>query len=471
MGRFTDDNAVLLEANFQRRVPSYMSADINRTEYEEAPVGAGNIQPAGWVKNADPDIDGDASVTIDSSGITILNGKIFLEDYSGASALGPAGFDGSWIDFVQSNFFNGYFNGGDLSSGLTAETIVGSGLGDDFVASLSTDIPFWVIEDVTGSMTYGIEQHASFGRAFAVRKSLAAASTITFFSDVAVRGGIRFDFLGDIYVDHKEVVADTIEVFVTELDGNHDTFTGGDVDASKAEIDMSTYAAGTIFRQPLMFQHGTHQDTRYLRYKVVVTFAATAASHGTTAWFSGFTMNQTIITDHLYFPYVPSADPTANTYDIIRTGTVGLEMDFVYGLRGLRLNMASAGNGGSVDDAALRILRADDTDETFYISADGQMGWGSGSGARDVRLYRSGANVLSFANGDSLSFADSSESQAINVSDNYILFDDIASGSTEPSNPATGRMKLYVKTNGGTGKQELRARFDSGAFVVVATEP
>ena len=45
-------------------------------------------------------------------------------------------------------------------------------------------------------------------------------------------------------------------------------------------------------------------------------------------------------------------------------------------------------------DAALGTLVTGDGFDRFRINADGKMEWGSGSGARDVELYREAANVL-----------------------------------------------------------------------------
>jgi hypothetical protein len=106
----------------------------------------------------------------------------------------------------------------------------------------------------------------------------------------------------------------------------------------------------------------------------------------------------------------------------------------------------------------------------FRISSTGQLEFDT-----DVNLKRGGANILQTddefkAKNFTVDPTTLSEGEALSISDNYILFDNIASGSAEPSNPSGGRAKLYVKTNG-SGKEELRIRFDSGAFRTIATEP
>ena len=148
---------------------------------QEQPSGNGQIQPAGWVANANA-TDGTATVTIDSTGITILDGALTIKDSSGNTTAsdgvwqnGPGtvvinssgititngaltlsdqfgnnvitggGFGSSWLDFIDSRVYNAQFGAGSLS-GITAATEVGTGAtAADYLASLSNDVPYWVI--------------------------------------------------------------------------------------------------------------------------------------------------------------------------------------------------------------------------------------------------------------------------------------------------------------------------------------
>jgi hypothetical protein len=152
------------------------------------------IQPSGWVENADPDIDGGASVTIDSDGITILNGKLtvtdslgdalitdgvvnqlenesssvvidadgititdgaltFLDNF-GATVLDGAGFGATWLDFLDSGrVYNAAFTAGSTNA-ITAATVSSGADSDaDYAASLSADLPYWIVNSVSGAGT------------------------------------------------------------------------------------------------------------------------------------------------------------------------------------------------------------------------------------------------------------------------------------------------------------------------------
>jgi hypothetical protein len=81
-----------------------------------------------------------------------------------------------------------------------------------------------------------------------------------------------------------------------------------------------------------------------------------------------------------------------------------------------------------------------------------------------------GSDVVTLASGGfSVTQAPAAGGAGVTMGENYILFDDI-SGGTEPTNPAGGRVKLYARLNG-SSKVELRARFPSGAFQTIVTEP
>jgi hypothetical protein len=109
----------------------------------------GSIQPVGWVRNADGS-DGSARVIIDSDGITILDGRIFLSDEAGDTVLNAAGFGGSWVDYLSNGFYNGTFAGGTTNA-ITAVTETGGGdTNAEYAASISSDLPYWIIYGYTG---------------------------------------------------------------------------------------------------------------------------------------------------------------------------------------------------------------------------------------------------------------------------------------------------------------------------------
>lgn len=75
-------------------------------------------------------------VLIDSSGITIRNGRLVLEDEFGDTSMQASGFSGSWVDFLALGLYNARFavgTVGTLANGRTAA------------------LPYWTLSDLVGS--------------------------------------------------------------------------------------------------------------------------------------------------------------------------------------------------------------------------------------------------------------------------------------------------------------------------------
>lgn len=228
--------------------------------------------------------NGSGTVVIDSGGITISDGALTIEDYTGSSVLGAAGFDGSWTQYLLLGVYNGAFKAGALSSGLTAETEVGSGsTPSQYALSLSSDIPYWVIDTVTGNVTYGISDDATYGRVFQVTKSVAVGGTLSMYQDIPVGSDTDFFslWLNMLLVPSEFAVAVTCKVYYSQRDSGHaiigaesgpiDTLTG-----STATLDYSSYPYMTnIFGLGVM-----DEDIRYVRVRLEIALATTAAVHG-----------------------------------------------------------------------------------------------------------------------------------------------------------------------------------------------
>lgn len=122
------------------------------------------VQPVGWVENSDPDLSGGASVTIDSDGITILNGKIFLSDLGGSAVLSPAGFGGSWIDFLTDRVYNSKFAYGTIGN-IATSIVSGADTVQEYEDSLSSLLPYWIIDNTTSTPDLVSDSNASYGRA------------------------------------------------------------------------------------------------------------------------------------------------------------------------------------------------------------------------------------------------------------------------------------------------------------------
>jgi hypothetical protein len=80
-----------------------------------------------------------ATVVINSSGITISNGALVLQDEFGKTVLGASGFSGSWYDFVRVGLYNARFLQG---SGLTGIAV-----------GRTAAMPYWTLAKTVGSPT------------------------------------------------------------------------------------------------------------------------------------------------------------------------------------------------------------------------------------------------------------------------------------------------------------------------------
>lgn len=193
---------------------------VQPTEYER---GRG---PAGWVSNASG-ADGTATVTIDAGGITILdgalviknssgqtvgsdgvwqngpgtvvinstgitvtNGKITLSDQFGNNVLTGAGFGASWYDFIASGFYNNHFAVGTTNN-ITAATKVGTASTEaDYLASLSSDVPYWVIDSESGAGTFKRVADSTAVGGFALQWS--GTETAKIFQDIPIVPGQQY---------------------------------------------------------------------------------------------------------------------------------------------------------------------------------------------------------------------------------------------------------------------------------------
>ena len=127
-----------------------------RLRFEGDPVEAvqmPEIRPIAWVENRDSSGLG-STVKINEDGLTITNGKIFIADEFGETVLSGAGFSANWLDFLVLGVYNGTFGAGTTDL-ITAATETGGGDTDaEYAASLSDDIPYWVVESVSGAGSF-----------------------------------------------------------------------------------------------------------------------------------------------------------------------------------------------------------------------------------------------------------------------------------------------------------------------------
>jgi hypothetical protein len=114
---------------------------------------------------ADQDIDhAGGNVRIDSSGITIQNGKLTFVDNYGATAMDGGGFGDAWQDFINAGVYNGNFSrvAGNTAAGWTVtngtfpiNVVTGTGWGSgnalEYAASAASTTDSWVTSDFIAS--------------------------------------------------------------------------------------------------------------------------------------------------------------------------------------------------------------------------------------------------------------------------------------------------------------------------------
>lgn len=153
-------------------------------------------------------------------------------------------------------------------------------------------------------------------------------------------------------------------------------------------------------------------------------------------------------------------------------------LNFLKGALDLLTNSTTADTGvtmrlqiarGAASDHVLDGRVSGDTNSRVWIEADGTHQWGSGTAAPDINLYRYGAGPYLATDDDFRAriyrTAQTGDAAAI-FGSNWVSFD-------ERSNPGGGgadSCRLYARDNG-AGKTQLCAVFNTGAVIVLATQP
>lgn len=213
-----------------------------------------------------------ADVTIDATGLTILNGRIFLADYTGQSVLTPSGFAGAWTDFIAAYVYNATFRG--TANDATAVTLVSDGLGANYEPSLSLLIPNWVVAAVSNATysTLNVEPTGLY-----LEKTGASAASITVFQDVPVADGMFIDFNAIGWVQSVEAVDHTVEMYLTELDADHELLAGGLEDELIMVVVDRNFVGSSDFAMLQSWQFSP--GTKFARVTLVMSIAATVTTH------------------------------------------------------------------------------------------------------------------------------------------------------------------------------------------------
>lgn len=310
----------------------------------------GVIQPVGWVENADG-VDGTAKVIINSEGITILDGKIFLSDYGGTSVLSPAGFAGSWIGFINDRVYNSQFGYGTVGP-LTVSEVGGADTEAEYLSSLSASLPYWIISATSGlpdSFSLRSEPGTPFGKAL---QCIGSTFDATFYQDVPIVAGNVYTILYNIKYAADPAAAFNLHEIYSYRDADH-AIIGAETSSALAY----TTTQGSYRTQYFNTGEEAPSGAVYLRVK----FRLEATSGSAAA-------------PQVLFVGVSIREAT-------KFGPIYLEAP----LSGLDLvNLRVAGESFS----------------RLTLSSSGSMSLGSGSAAADVQLSRTAANVLTLGAGD-----------------------------------------------------------------------
>ncbi len=224
------------EDNF-RRPPSYMK-DAHRSPYEQEQVGAGNIEPAGWVVNSQ------GNVRVEDDGLHVTDGAIFIEDAFGQNVLTGAGFGATWMDFIDSHVYNNSFRAGSTDD-ITAATESGGG---DTIAeyedSISDDLPYWVVKSLTvGSNGGYIRRVADSDSVSGYSLEIANDIDVTIYQDIPISPGQRYA----VYFNWKRAASPTSEVTtvvgIQFLDRNHASLAIAMEDSIAWDDDQTSYGS------------------------------------------------------------------------------------------------------------------------------------------------------------------------------------------------------------------------------------
>lgn len=306
--------------------------------------------------NNNPTLPAEAEVVIDETGLTILNGKLFLYDYGGNSVLGAAGFGGSWTDFVVSHLYNAAFGFGTTDPVATTTEVSGASTEADYAASLSTDLPYWIVVR-SGAGTVGRVADATASGGAALK--LEGVVTATVYQDAPIVSGYRYS------LEHFRRWSYTVGTMLQEItyswrDADHAIIGSSATLLSSAGLGVLTRA--TYARDATIFTDAAPVNARYLRVE---------------AEYTSSNAGNTLYVDRLRL--IP--------------GSVGASMH-----ESAQMNIHAEAGGAE----ALKIgVDGDDvTVPRLRVRGAGVLEWGSGSAAPDVLLERSEAGTLRLEDGD-----------------------------------------------------------------------
>ena len=241
-------------------------------------IAAGAIQTTHFQATAAaPEVsNSDSSVVIDPSGIYIANGKIVLEDYSGQSVLGPAGFAGTWIRFVSGGVYNGDFLVGSASD-IAVTEVSGADSEADYDASLTSDFPYWIVAESGATLKQVADTAASQGLAM---QSSAGAGVNRFYQDIPVVPGLAYQ----AHVRHRYTITSgsiDFSIYLSWRDSTHAIIGTRDFTSWSLNATEANYLSNRKYLDIAgdSIPDNAPGNASYLRVEVEVSLSSSAQTH------------------------------------------------------------------------------------------------------------------------------------------------------------------------------------------------
>jgi hypothetical protein len=339
-----------------------------------------------------------SEVLIDSTGITILNGKITLADYSGLSVLTAAGFAGAWVDFLSGGIYNHAFTAGN--GFVFAATEVGTGSTPaDYQASLSEDVPYWVFSEVSVGASAGVQtQFGGIRDVLAV--GLNTADTVEFYQDVPVANGASYRLF--VSTEAHLALATAGSEFQIAITAEPRDATHGTYGAAVIDIHTATYEFDVASPYGPFEVEPYNADGGFLRLRIRV--------------------ERTSGTGEALFELAAVR---------LEQQPAGINTLFDSDLGGVTIHSSSVGHGDlrfsgpgginfgwsdSLPSGAMRLIQAsanlrfegESSEGWAGVEIDGELLF-AGGGAADVSLVRGAAGRLDLSSGDTLRISDTGQ--------------------------------------------------------------
>lgn len=466
MANYADTYYEEVDDLFNKLKPSSFDTLADPPGQQEQPLG-----PVGWVENADAE-DGEAKVIIDSDGITVLDGKITIQDLSGQSVLTAAGFGGSWVQFLSTRFYNGLFGAGTTGVDFTVSEVGGADTEAEYADSLSDELPYWVIKSRTGSFQMVADSGAPNGKAL---KWSGASFDADLYQDIPVVPGNSYNIILQWRYDSPGAEAFNREIGVSYRDADHAII------GIESALGLAFTAGTTTYTHEQVHSSiPAPANAKYLRVRVRMQRTAGAPD----VWMAGIEATQRLVFGGLLFQ-----DDVDILGQLYVAGPSQVDSTFFVSLDATLASDVLVGGTLQVDE----VVRIEGTGDASLSSTDHglQIGLTTGANliadgneiiarnngaANDLHLNADGGQVKINANSASTGLSVNGPIASTNISLSDINFAITLPGMIEWTEradtgaPAANQARMYTRDNG-AGKTQLVIRFNTGAIQVIATQP